>query len=334
MDINITQADCLHFLKQQQTASVDLIVSDPPYFRFLATDWDRQWRTADEYLAWLDKVLAEYRRVLKPAGSLYLFASPRMAGKVECLVDKHFNVLTHISWRKNSGPHNKACKEQLRQYFAQTERIIFAEQRDAEDRWRQACKRIRQAVFEPLRLYLYNAWQASGVTTQAIEQATGNKMHGHWFGRSQWTMPTEANYNALQTLFNGALTRDWPDIKAEYDALCDRQQQLRDAATEHRRHFTVSKQVPFTDVWDFNPTPARQGRHPCEKPLPLIEHIINASSRPGDLVMDTFVGSGSTPVACYRTGRRFIGCEAGKAEYKQAMERIQANMEVAAIQQA
>lgn len=44
----------------------------------------------------------------------------------------------------------------------------------------------------------------------------------------------------------------------------------------------------------FKPVQWYQGKHPCEKPLDLIRHIIEASSRPGDVVLDTFVGSGST----------------------------------------
>lgn len=318
--ITLTQADCLQFLQQQPDNSVDLIVSDPPYFRFLATAWDRQWRTRDDYLAWLDHVLAEYRRVLKPCGSLYLFASPRMAAWVECRVAGHFNVLNHIVWRKHSGPHGKACKEQLRAFFPQTERIIFAEPTGAEKHWQQQCAQIRKQVFAPLRQYLRSAWQASGVSVADIERATGTRMHGHWFGASQWTMPTEAAYRTLQALFNGHLNRDWSAVKAEYEALAVLQEKAR--ATAQRRQFAVSKHVPFTDVWDFNPTPPRPGRHPCEKPLPLIEHIITTSSLPGDVVMDTFAGSGTTAVAAARLGRHFIGCELGEKEFLQATARL------------
>lgn len=316
------QADCLKFLKKQPDNSVDLILTDPPYFRFLSAAWDRQWKTREEYLAWLEPILVEYRRVLKPSGSLYLFASPRMSSHVECLIAKHFNVLNHIVWRKNSGPHNKACKEQLRAYFAQTERIIFAEQLDSARQYDKQCAALKGDVFEPLRLYLVDALERSGITRKQIEAATGNQMHGHWFGKSQWQLPSEKDYKTLQLLFNGFLSKDYDQVKRRFKLLNKTYLELKEAHADLRRHFAVTKHVPFTDVWDFNPTPARPGRHPCEKPLPLIEHIINASSRPGQVVMDTFVGSGSTPVAALKLGRKFVGCELGKDEFQQAKKRL------------
>lgn len=49
--------------------------------------------------------------------------------------------------------------------------------------------------------------------------------------------------------------------------------------------------------------------YPTEKPVDLCEILINQSSNPGELVVDPFVGSGSTAIACIRTGRNFIGCD-------------------------
>ena len=57
------------------------------------------------------------------------------------------------------------------------------------------------------------------------------------------------------------------------------------------------------DVWEIR-RPADSPLHPTMKPLELIERALGASSRPGDLVLDLFAGSGSTLVACERTGRR------------------------------
>ncbi|WP_169740935.1 MULTISPECIES: DNA methyltransferase [Methylomicrobium] len=52
--------------------------------------------------------------------------------------------------------------------------------------------------------------------------------------------------------------------------------------------------------------------HPCERPLDLMRHIVEASSRPGDMVLDTFDGSGSMAIACRALGRGFVGCENGE----------------------
>lgn len=62
--------------------------------------------------------------------------------------------------------------------------------------------------------------------------------------------------------------------------------------------------------------------HPTQKPVELMKKIILNSSNPGDTVLDCFMGSGSTGVACANTGRRFIGMELDHNYYKIAEQRI------------
>jgi DNA modification methylase len=62
------------------------------------------------------------------------------------------------------------------------------------------------------------------------------------------------------------------------------------------------------DVWEIN-RPSDAPLHPTMKPLPLMERAIANSSKPGDLVLDPFAGSGSTLIACERTGRRCAALE-------------------------
>ena len=65
-------------------------------------------------------------------------------------------------------------------------------------------------------------------------------------------------------------------------------------------------------VWEIYP-PAngekKYGKHPTQKPLALLDRIIRSSSNEGDVVMDPFLGSGTTAIAALRLGRRFIGFE-------------------------
>ena len=63
-----------------------------------------------------------------------------------------------------------------------------------------------------------------------------------------------------------------------------------------------------TEVWEID-RPLKSDLHPTMKPLPLIEMAIQNSSEPGDKVMDLFLGSGSTLMACERTGRICYGME-------------------------
>lgn len=50
-------------------------------------------------------------------------------------------------------------------------------------------------------------------------------------------------------------------------------------------------------------------QHPTQKPVELVEHFLRLHTKPGDLVLDPFAGSGTTGVACQRMGRRFLGFE-------------------------
>lgn len=65
-----------------------------------------------------------------------------------------------------------------------------------------------------------------------------------------------------------------------------------------------------------------ESAHPTEKPVTLMEHYILNSTRPGDLVIDPFMGSGSTGVAAIRAGRRFIGIELDERWHGVAAKRI------------
>jgi adenine-specific DNA-methyltransferase len=63
-------------------------------------------------------------------------------------------------------------------------------------------------------------------------------------------------------------------------------------------------------------------RHPTEKPLMSIMQLIQAFSHPGDIVLDPFVGSGTTAVAAKKLGRRYIGIDIEPVYAQQAQERV------------
>jgi site-specific DNA-methyltransferase (adenine-specific) len=63
--------------------------------------------------------------------------------------------------------------------------------------------------------------------------------------------------------------------------------------------------------------------HPCEKPVDLLELLIKNSSNENDVVLDCFMGSGSTGVACVNTNRKFIGVELDETYFNIAKERIE-----------
>lgn len=132
-DAILYRGDALDVAKTLPDNCVDLIATDPPYFKVKNEDWDRQWDKPQEFLAWLKEHLAEWQRILKPNGSLYVFASPQMAARVEVATAERFNVLNHIAWYKGASINehsassaHKSKKEGLRAFFPETEKVIFA----------------------------------------------------------------------------------------------------------------------------------------------------------------------------------------------------------------
>jgi site-specific DNA-methyltransferase (adenine-specific) len=68
--------------------------------------------------------------------------------------------------------------------------------------------------------------------------------------------------------------------------------------------------------------PPRDRVHPNEKPLSLVEKFITWTTSQGDMVLDPFMGSGTTLIAAIRTGRRAIGIEIDPTHYRTAVDRV------------
>lgn len=91
----------------------------------------------------------------------------------------------------------------------------------------------------------------------------------------------------------------------------------------------------MSDFLDFIETPIVQGKerlrrdegralHPTQKPERLLEIILTASSDPGDIVLDPFVGTGTTAVVAQRMNRQWIGIEKNSIYYEAALSRLRA----------
>jgi site-specific DNA-methyltransferase (adenine-specific) len=90
---------------------------------------------------------------------------------------------------------------------------------------------------------------------------------------------------------------------------------------------TVSEEFEFKgqrppSVLTFQRPPPEAMVHPTQKPIALFERLILSLTSPGDLVLDPFLGSGTTAIACLRTGRHFIGIEKHEPYFLKAQERI------------
>lgn len=101
--------------------------------------------------------------------------------------------------------------------------------------------------------------------------------------------------------------------------------------TEYLLYFRKGKGKCFPQSYDdaktyytapINHTDKKQFGHPTIKPLDITEKIIRNSSEAGQTILDPFMGSGTTGVACIHTNRNFIGVELDEQYFKIAQERI------------
>ncbi|MDP2938573.1 MAG: site-specific DNA-methyltransferase [Candidatus Omnitrophota bacterium] len=83
-------------------------------------------------------------------------------------------------------------------------------------------------------------------------------------------------------------------------------------------------------LWSIKPPSweeKKYGKHPTQKPLQLLERIILASTRPGDIVLDPFCGSSTTGIAALREKRQFIGVEVEEEYLKLSIKRLKDEFE-------
>ena len=105
--------------------------------------------------------------------------------------------------------------------------------------------------------------------------------------------------------------------------------QKNDKHSRHYFNYELMKEInggkQMKDVWTGTLTPHSEkifGKHPTQKPLYLLERIILASTREGDIVLDPFCGSSTTGVACKKLRRFYIGIDNEPEYIKLSIERL------------
>jgi adenine-specific DNA-methyltransferase len=310
------------------------LLTDPPYFAVKDDEWDNQWSNAPEFLDWMGEWLDLAKPLISPNGSVWVFASPQLTSAVESIVASRFRVLNSVRWVKESHRGLKAELASLRRFWPAWEGIVFAEQFGADGSalkgsgWNDATAKLRAGVFEPLRAYLAAERDAAGVTNRQVDRYLGTAgMAGHYFGASQWALPTEPVYEKLRELFNANsggeyLRREYEDLRREYEDLRREYEDLRREYEDLRRPFNLTDRKAFTDVWTFPNVAPYPGKHPCEKPRGLLAHMIETTTRPGDTILDCFTGSGAVLDIARQLGRRAVGIEMDEHWCKQAAKRL------------
>ena len=164
-------------------------------------------------------------------------------------------------------------------------------------------------AYEPIRAYMESQAKAVSLNAKKLTEICGVQMYGHWFTKSQFTIIPEKHYLKLQAYYDGeAFCLPYDDMKNLFDVDANGDfKTFRDAIMAKRAYFDNTHDK-MKSVWEFPRTRGAEraecGGHATPKPLALCARAIKSSSRPGELVLDVFGGSGSTLIAAEQTGRR------------------------------
>jgi len=220
MTTALYNGDCLEVMRYMPDKSVDAVITDPPYYRIVDAQWDKQWKTLDEYLAWLDAVSDEWKRILKDNGSLMIFADDMVSAYVQVLIDKKLLLLNNIVWYKTNNLPIKATWS-YRKFAPMTERILFYSAQYDPTGWETV--KLDMNNFVSLRDYFRKYQEAMGLNIKQINERLGHRKaeHAFYWGSTQWDLPTPETYAELAKIAtnHGFVRREYEDLRREYEDL-------------------------------------------------------------------------------------------------------------------
>lgn len=257
------------------------------------------------YLVMMAPRLVELHRVLKPTGSLYLHCDSTASHYLKVMLDELFgprNFRNEIIWRRQSS-HNDARRQfgsvtDTLLYYAKSSETPFSVVRGPLDP--EYVRKFYRHKDEDGRLYRLSDMAApEGGGMAAINSATG-KPNG-WYVWQGYQPPARGwrySRETMQRLHDEGRIH-YPKSKQQRLAL--------------KRFLDENEGKPVTNLWDDIPPIGPQARerlgYPTQKPLALLERILVASSKPGDVVLDPFCGCGTAVAAAEKLGRSWIGID-------------------------
>ncbi|MFN0113471.1 MAG: site-specific DNA-methyltransferase, partial [Paracoccaceae bacterium] len=251
------------------------------------------------YLAMMAVRLIELHRVLKPTGSLYLHCDPTASHYLKILLDAVFGATvfrSEIIWKRTFA-HGNVTKN----YGDVTDTIFYYAKSDAYC-WNQPFKQLDQAQ----RDQKYPKKDADGRRWQSVTlRNPGVRPNLHY--------PYPAS--------NGITYQPHPNgwsCNLERMQRYDAEKRLHypttpEGALRLKMYEDESPGERIQNLWEDLPPLSSQSQerlgYPTQKPVALLERILNASSNPGDVVLDPFCGCGTTVHAAQKLGRQWIGID-------------------------
>lgn len=257
-----------------------------------------------EYIEFLRKRIVLLREILSDDGTIYVHIDWKMGHYVKVLMDEIFgqekfiNDITRIKCNpKNFERKGYGNLKDMILFYSKSNHYVWNEPR--EEMSEEDIKRLFPKTDKDGKRYTTTPLHAPGETRNG---PTGQLWKGLRppKGRHWRYLPEELNRLDEQGLIEWSSTGN-PRKKIYADEV-------------------LAKGKKRQDIWEFKDPP--YPTYPTEKNLEMLRTIIEASSNPDDLVLDCFVGSGTTLVAAEETGRRWIGIDNSKVAIEVCLKRL------------
>ncbi len=301
--MKLYKGDCLIESDKIESGRVDLILTDLPYGN-MNTDGGRKlgingWDLTIEP----KKVYEIANRILRKNGKMVLFSQEPYTTKLitEAINNVSFNY--RATWEKDNFAVALGVRVNMVSFTEDI--LIFSKthQLKVDNHLRDYMRAERQKVKEA-------GYKDKDLRIMCGLSLKGGGMLGHYWGREQWTMPTEKHYTTLQQ--TGFFKKPYSELKKYYE--------------DYKKSFASTFNLWEGKKYKSNILKYKKdydGYHPTQKPVLLLEDLIKTFSNENDLVVDLTMGSGSTGVACLNTNRNFIGIEMDDNYFNIAKKRIE-----------
>lgn len=314
--IQLYNGDCLELMRDIPDGSVDLIVTDPPYGTLRGAElkgWNANTTQWDVAIC-VEDLLRHFVRILRPNGKAIVFSQGAYTAELMTKAPPMLPFCYRAIWKKDHFANNLLAKKAMVSLYEDI--CIFSKVAPKHD-------------FDggnPLREYFREVLKHIGLKScKEVNAALGHRKaeHAFYINSTQFVLCTEAVYNELRERFK---LDDMPGF-VEYGELRRREDEYRTALIDR-----MNAEAPSVfNLWQGGKYKSNVleypkdygGLHPTQKPVALIEDLVQTFSNPGDVVIDCCMGSGTTGVACVNTGRRFIGIELDAGYFEIAQKRIE-----------
>ena len=319
--------DNLEILRNLPAESVDLIYIDPPFFsnRTYEVIWgdtgevrsfeDRFSGGIDHYIAWLKERIIEMHRILKPTGSIFVHCDDHADAYIRVqILDKVFgdtNFRAKIVWKRSSA-HNDTKQG------------------------RKALGTIADTIwyYSKSKTFTFNTLYTPYEQTY-IDQFYKNKDNdGRQYTLSDLTGPGGASKGNPIYEFLG-VTRYWQFSKENMQKLFEQGlivQTKEGNIPRRKRYLDESPGIALQNIWTDISTIQSQSKekigYPTQKPMKLLERIIQMASNEGDTVLDCFVGGGTTVAVADKLNRHWIGIDQSVQAIKVTEYRLNAQQDL------